>query len=106
MKRLTVDVGAHGVTVESWLDPSGDRVVANELQDVEPYLKSNRADKKAFAQTKNSDMKYGDFHKVATIPNVVINDLMRKGIWFDKKAMRKWLNESAHAEWRTSKCWL
>ena len=29
---------------------------------------------------------------VAEIPNAVVNELMRKGIWGDKKAVLKWLD--------------
>ena len=34
----------------------------------------------------------GDDVKVASIPMLVMHDLMKKGIWQDKKALWKWLN--------------
>ena len=38
---------------------------------------------------------------IATIPAVVVNDLMRQGIWGDAKAMEKWLNNPENKMWRT-----
>lgn len=34
----------------------------------------------------------GDDVKVASVPMLVMHDLMKKGIWQDKKALWKWLN--------------
>ena len=34
---------------------------------------------------------------VAEIPNAIVNELMRRGIWGDKKALLKWLDTEGRA---------
>lgn len=36
----------------------------------------------------------GEMKAVASIPPVVVEELMKQGIWDDPKALRKWLNEN------------
>jgi hypothetical protein len=43
---------------------------------------------------------------VARIPNIVVDQLMREGLWWDKKAMKKWLNDPNNKGWRTADAWL
>lgn len=43
----------------------------------------------------------GDFRKVASIPTLVQFDLIKRGIWNDEKAMKKWLNSVEAAPYRT-----
>jgi hypothetical protein len=38
---------------------------------------------------------------IATIPAVVVNDLMRQGIWGDAERMQNWLNDPSNKLWRT-----
>ncbi len=46
--------------------------------------------------------RYGEgLTHVARIPLVVVDDLMRTGRFFDKDAMRKWLNASENRQYRT-----
>lgn len=45
--------------------------------------------------------KIGEMRRVATIPVVVQHDLMQRGIWFDRSALKKWLNSSEAQPYRT-----
>lgn len=38
---------------------------------------------------------------IATIPAVIVNQLMREGIWGDAAAMTKWFNAPENKMWRT-----
>jgi hypothetical protein len=38
---------------------------------------------------------------IATIPMVVVNDLIRQGIWHNPERMQNWLNDVNNAVWRT-----
>ena len=43
----------------------------------------------------------GDMHRVASIPTVVAEDLKRRGIWDNKKALKRWLNDPDNRAFRT-----
>jgi hypothetical protein len=74
-------------------------------QDIEEIIKKNRADRKAFAIDKNSiGGKFGEFAKIASIPNVVVDQLMNNGVWFDRVAFRKWLGDPDNRIFRTIDC--
>lgn len=57
-------------------------------QDVEHILKSAHEQRGSYSKFE----KLGDDVKVASVPMLVMHDLMKKGIWQDKKALWKWLN--------------
>ena len=42
-------------------------------------------------------------HKVASIPLIVVEKMMREGVWGNKERMREWLNHPDNAPWRTTK---
>ena len=42
-------------------------------------------------------------HKVATIPLIVVEQMMREGIWGNQERMKVWMNDPANAMWRTTK---
>lgn len=42
----------------------------------------------------------GEFRRVASIPVEVQFDLIKRGIWHDKDAMKKWLNSAEAAPYR------
>lgn len=44
---------------------------------------------------------YKDVTHVARVPLVILEELMRKGITKDKKAMKKWLNDPDNRVFRT-----
>jgi hypothetical protein len=52
--------------------------------------------------TYKGDSKFG--HHVARIPLIVLEQLIRDGIWGDKDRMKEWLNKREVQEsWRTTK---
>ena len=42
-------------------------------------------------------------HRVARIPMVMVEQMMREGIWGDQDRMRAWLNDPENAPFRTTK---
>ena len=42
-------------------------------------------------------------HKVASIPLIVVEKMMREGIWGNQERMKAWMNDPANAMWRTTK---
>ena len=57
-------------------------------QDVEHILKAAHEERGNYSKFE----KLGDDVKVASVPMLVMHDLMKKGIWQDKKALWNWLN--------------
>ena len=83
------------------------KLIVESSQDTAPILESNRFERNEFDVKHKSGMKYNrGFTKVATIPNIVIDKLMRDGTWYDKKAMKKWLNDSDNRAFRTGGGWI
>ena len=41
------------------------------------------------------------YQSVARIPAVIVNELMRQGIWGNAERMTAWLNDPDHKVWRT-----
>ena len=39
----------------------------------------------------------------ARIPLIVVEKMMREGVWGNKERMREWLNHPDNAPWRTTK---
>ena len=99
--------GANDVKTSGWLDDTDGVVHFHSEQDVGDIIRGNLEHKKEFAIQKNSAVgRFGEFCKVASIPNIVVDDLIRNGIWGDKKALKKWLNESEQTPFRTTRTWL
>jgi len=44
---------------------------------------------------------YGDMERMATIPMALYYDLARKGILYDQKALKRWLNDRDNLVFRT-----
>jgi hypothetical protein len=42
-------------------------------------------------------------HKVASIPMIVVEKMMREKVWGNQERMREWLNHPDNAPWRTTK---
>ena len=42
-------------------------------------------------------------HKVASIPMIVVEQMMRDGTWGNQERMKVWMNDPANSMWRTSK---
>lgn len=95
------------VKTTNWLDKSTGDVFSHTEQDMSPILDLNKEHRKEFAVERNSSTgKFKEWCKVASIPNIVVDDLMRKGIWNDRKRFKKWLNQVANKPFRTVDSWL
>jgi len=42
-------------------------------------------------------------HRVARIPLIVVEKMMREGVWGNQDRMKEWLNHPDNAPWRTTK---
>lgn len=51
--------------------------------------------------SKSRTERIGEWQKVASIPLIVQYELIQRGIWYDKAAMKKWLNSVEAAPYRT-----
>ena len=102
--KISEDWGNNMVKTTGWFDSSTGDVHMSTYQDIEGIIKKNRADRKAFAIDKNSGGKFGEFAKIASIPNVVVDQLMNNGVWFDRVAFRKWLGDPDNRIFRTIDC--
>mgnify|MGYP003148961671 FL=1 len=95
------------VKQRAYWDNADEKLIVKSTQDTAPILESNRFERNEFDVKNNSDMKYNrGFTKVASIPNIVIDKLMRDGTWFDKKAMKRWLNDPDNKSFRTGGGWV
>ena len=88
-------------------DNIDEKLVVQSTQDTAPILERNKAERNEFDVQRNSGMKYKEgWTKVASIPNIVVDKLMRDGTWFDKKAMKKWVNDPDNKAFRTGGGWV
>ena len=99
------DWGCNLVRTEAWTD--NHRMIVESKQDVTSIMKLNKI------QRNETDIKFNSkydrtnrWHHAARIPNIVVDKLMREtapsGLkkWFDKKYMKKWLNDPENRVWR------
>ena len=101
------DWGNNDVKTSGFYDDTDGKVHFHSEQDVTPILRDNFEHKKEFDIQNNTRLgKYGEFCKVASIPNIVVDELIRNGIWNDRKALKKWLNQSDQTPFRTTTQWL
>lgn len=98
MRRRFDDDPITGINQEFQESPDGKEFTIGTEQDIEPYLQANLDLRNMFDE--HAGWK-GDVHHVASIPDVVMDDLMRKGIYQDEKAFRKWLNDPENRCFRT-----
>lgn len=79
-------------------DHTTDDVYIETVQDVSPFVDEAKA---LHAMTDERAGWKGDLHRVASIPDVVMRDLINKGIFrgyhcLDERAFKRWLNDSAN----------
>lgn len=84
------------VRQEIWYDEQKDKLIIRDLEDVDPVLKMNRIERNA-----EHGKPFGDWKKIACIPGIVVNQLIKEGIFYDQKRLRKWLNKSEFKNLRT-----
>jgi metal-dependent HD superfamily phosphatase/phosphodiesterase len=84
-----------GISHVFYYDDMTDEAKIVAEQDVSSVVELN---KKSYNETHG---KFGEFSKVASLPLVVYNDLQRKGILNDPKALKRWLNDPDNRFFRT-----
>lgn len=87
-------------------DEAEDKLIIERVQDVEPYLEQNKREYNSVPHKQRNKYK-GEFVKVASIPNVIIEQWMKEGInIFDpspemQKKIKEKLNSSEYQYLRT-----
>lgn len=82
-------------------DVVGESAYIEEVQDVEAILDANRAAYNQVDERARFGDKFNQYTHVARIPAVIVNQMMREGVWGDPQAMKKWLNDRDNAAFRT-----
>ncbi len=90
------DAEEGGVRQEIWYDEHTDTLTFRDVQDVTEILDENRRE-----LNNEHGQPYGDMKRIARIPNIVINQLMKQGIWGNQERMKKWLNDQHNLKMRT-----
>jgi hypothetical protein len=69
---------------------------------VKDIYDKNRSDKFTAGRNKyKGDSQFS--HRVARIPLIVVEQMMRDKVWGNQERMRKWLNHPDNTAWRTTK---
>ena len=82
----------------------GSLTVASQQDDkaVKKVSEFNQQDKFRAGRNKyKGDSQFS--HRVARIPLIVVEKMMREGVWGNQERMREWLNHPDNAPWRTTK---
>ena len=94
-----LDTEDGGIKQEIWYEEHTDKLITRDVQNISEILDDNRRELNA-----EHGRPFGEWKKVACIPNIVVNQLIKDGIWHDRKAFRKWLNDSEFSKFRTKEC--
>ena len=82
----------------------GSLIVASQQDDkaVKKVSEFNQQDKFRAGRNKyKGDSQFS--HRVARIPLIVVEKMMREGVWGNQERMKEWLNHPDNAPWRTTK---
>lgn len=74
----------------------GDSFIEEGTQDITKLISGNK-----ILQTAYRPKKFGDGRRMASIPIVIWEDLMRRGITTDAKKLKAWLNDPDNRAFRT-----
>ena len=83
-----------------WYDEWKDTITFENKQWTDPILRVNKEKRKDWDDQKSAGR--GEWHRIASIPLIVVEQLMKKGIWGDDERMNKWLNDRDNIMFRTS----
>lgn len=92
-----------GITEFFHYDPDTDGFSIEAVQDVEPILEAN----KALWNSTEAHTRYGEWQRIASLPNVIIMELSKQGILsaagavLDQERFRRWLNDRDNLLFRT-----
>lgn len=90
--------GLNGIVYDTVEQDGG--LLITKKQDVQAILRRAKFERDNFPEHHGS---YGkDMVKAATIPNIIVEQLMKEGIWQDKKRFKDWLNQYDNRCFRTS----
>ena len=78
--------------------PMDDGYLIRSEQDVEPVMEANHEMRRHFTSAKDPHGEWGSL--VGRIPVIIWEDLMRRGIAQDEKALLKWLQDSDNRAWK------
>jgi hypothetical protein len=81
-----------GIVRETIYDASEGRLVVNATQYLDQILDGVARDRENMARS--------EFKKVATLPAIVVEDLIKREIYDDPDAFDRWLNSSEAEPWR------
>jgi len=91
-----LDDDENGIRQSVYYEEQRDRLIIRESQDVSAILKDNRR-----LRNEEDGKPFGEWKRIAQIPLIIVNDLMKKGIWGDKIRLKKWLNKTEFKHLRT-----
>lgn len=91
-----LDAGDEPTKQEVWYEEKTDKLIIVESEDVDSVLKMNRIERNM-----EHGKPWGDWKKIACIPGIVVNELIKQGIFYDQKRLQKWLNKSEFKNLRT-----
>ena len=97
VKELEIAQHLNGINYETSYEDGGNRIVVKKTQDIQSILEQNTRDRNDSVSSHGRDM-----IKVATIPNIEVERLMKEGIWQDKKRLKAWLNDPDNRAFRTN----
>ena len=97
VKELEIAQHLNGINYETSYEDGGKRIVVKKTQDIQSILEQNTRDRNDSVSSHGRDM-----IKVATIPNIEVERLMKEGIWQDKKRLKAWLNDPDNRAFRTN----
>ncbi len=101
MYKLPIDSDSDYHT-NMYIDRWATESYLTSTQDIDPYLKQNKEERKADTGVIRKPTKDGYGRKIASIPLIVVDELILNGIWFDTKRFWKWLNETEQKVFRTN----
>jgi hypothetical protein len=84
------------------LDGSLTSVSTQNTEEIKDIVNANQREKREGGRNQyQGDTQFS--HKVASIPMIVVEQMMRDGVWNDQERMREWLNNPENAPFRTTK---
>ena len=83
-----------------WYDEWKDTITFQNKQWIDPILTVNKEIRKDWDARSSGGR--GEWHQIASIPLIVVEELMKQGIWDNTERLHKWLNDRDNIMFRTS----
>lgn len=78
-------------------DVDGEGFVLEKKQDITACVELSQAE----FNSVNENAPWRDITKVASVPLSEVDELMRVGIWYDDRALMRWIQDRDHSKFRT-----